>query len=118
MYVRIRAMLGGTAMVVGAIALAGCDNPTSPDHPNCLRPAPLLGSYDPAAPGFIVVYRNGVDAVAETKVLAAKYQFTPTSVWTAALQGFAAEMSPQAVAAVRCEPSVLDVEHNALVYAF
>ena len=118
MYLRIRAMLGGTAMVVGAIVLAGCDNATSPDHPSCLRPAPLLGSYYAAAPGFIVQYRNGVDAVAETKILAAKYQFTPSSVWTSALQGFAAEMSPRAVAGVRCEPSVLEVEHNALVYAF
>ena len=118
MHVNFRAMLGGPAMIVAAVALGACDNPSSPDHLDCAHPAPLLGHYDAAAPGFIVEYRNGIDAVAETKILAAKYHFTPTSVWTSALEGFAAEMSTQAVAGVRCEATVLEVEHNALVYAY
>lgn len=78
----------------------------------CAQPAPLLGRNDPAARGFIVVYTDGVDPVVETSRLAAKYDFTPAYVHTAALHGFAATLSPDALAALRCERCVAYVQHN------
>jgi hypothetical protein len=78
----------------------------------------LLGREDPAAPGVIVVYGEGVDVIAETNRLAIKYAFTPAYVYTAALHGFAAALTSEAVAGVRCEPSVAYVEHDAVVHAY
>lgn len=62
------------ARLVGVLAVltAGCqEGITSPDAPfallqsSCLSPAPVLGQFDPRAPGFIVVFDSGVDASAE-----------------------------------------------------
>jgi hypothetical protein len=109
-----RATLVAIVAAIGTTGLAACDDAIAPDQPQCLKPAPLLGSYDSRAPGYIVQYRDGVDPVAETSALAAKYQFTPTSVYTVALHGFAALLSAEAVAGVRCERTVLEVEHDAV----
>ena len=75
-------------------------------QPPCESPAALLGEFDPAAPGYIVVYREGVDAAGETDRLAMKYGFQPRFVYTHVLGGFSAELTPQTVAAVRCEATV------------
>jgi hypothetical protein len=82
-----------------------------------VQPAPVLGKYDPAAPGFIVQYRDGIDAVAETSRLASKYGFTPTYVYSAALRGFTASLTPDVVASLQCELSVANIEHDGVVHA-
>jgi hypothetical protein len=38
-------------------------------------------------------------------------------VYTAALQGFSAELTREVVAAVRCEPTVHYIEYDGLVHA-
>jgi hypothetical protein len=75
----------------------------------------LLGEENLAAPGYVVVFRTDVDAVAETARLAARYGFTATHIYTAALSGFSADLTSATVAAVRCEPSVSYVEHDGVV---
>ena len=75
-------------------------------QPLCENPARLLGQFDPQAPRYIVVYRDGVDAGAETDRLAIKYGFQPRFVYTHALGGFSAELTPSVVAALRCEATV------------
>ena len=103
------------ACLVGVLALlsVGCQQGiTSPDAPfqwlraSCSSPAPLLGHFDRRAPGFIVVFDSGVDASAEVRRLADLYGFTPRHVYTHALQGFSAELTPATLAAIRCETSV------------
>ena len=95
-----------------AVLMAGCGNASGPAG-LCADPAPLNGSPDPAAPRFIVMYREGTDAAAETSRLAERYDFTPRHVWTALL-GFSAELTPTALAGVRCEESVATVSHVAV----
>lgn len=107
----------GGAIGLLAITVAGCREVSAPNADRCAQPAPLLGRSDPAAPGFIIQYRDGVDAVAETGRLAGKYGFTPSYVYTAALHGFAAVLTAEVLAALRCEATVANVEHNALVHA-
>src|SRR5262249_23626446 len=80
--------------------------------PPCLSPAPLLGQFDPAVPRYIAVYRDGVDPGAETDRLATKFGFQPRFVYTHALAGFSAELSPPVVASVRCEARVDYVEFD------
>ena len=103
------------ARLVGVLAVlsVGCQQGiTSPDapfallQPSCLSPAPVLGQFDPRAPGFIVVFDSGVDASAEAPRLGALYGFTSRHVYTHALQGFSAELTPPILAAIRCETSV------------
>jgi peptidase inhibitor I9 len=103
------------ALLSSSLLLAvACHNSTGPQL-SCLQPAPLLGQANPMAPGYIVVYHSGVDPVAQTSRLAARYGFTPTHVYTAALLGFSASLTPASVAGLRCEPSVSYMEHDGVV---
>lgn len=84
-------------------------------EPPCADSAPLLGTYDPAAPGYLVLFHDSVDAAAEAARLAGKYGFTTTDVWTTGVKGFAALLSPGIVAVLRCESSVVLIEHDGVV---
>ena len=61
-------------------------------------------------------YQPGVEPVTETSRLGAKYDFVPVHVYTAALHGFAATLTPDAVAGLRCERSVANLEYNQVVH--
>ncbi|HUR83685.1 MAG TPA: protease inhibitor I9 family protein [Thermoanaerobaculia bacterium] len=81
-------------------------------QPACANPAPITFAQDPA-PGWIVVLDFSVDATKRVPELMAKYGFTPRFTYTAALKGFAAELTPQQIAALRCEPDMDFVEQDA-----
>ena len=107
-------------LVFGTVA-CGSSDATAPGpgpvplpalQPLCARPAQLLGVPDPAAPGYIVVFHAGVDAETETARLAAAYDFQPRHVYTAALEGFSAELTREVVAELRCVSTIDYVEHN------
>jgi hypothetical protein len=83
--------------------------------PACANPSRLDFTEHPA-PGWIVVYDAGHDPERLTAELAARHGFTPQYVYTAALSGFAAELSPAQVAAIRCEPAVDYVAQNGWVW--
>jgi hypothetical protein len=60
-------------------------------------------------------YRAGIDPKAVTEQLAATYGFTPIFVYTL-VPGFAAVVSEQALAAMRCDSRIESVEGNASFY--
>jgi hypothetical protein len=62
-------------------------------------------------PGYIVSYRSGTDVKAVTAELAATYGFTPTFVFDV-VPGFAAVLSEQALAGIRCDNRVASVEYD------
>jgi hypothetical protein len=70
----------------------------------------VFESADPKKRGFIVEYKTGIDPVSTTARFAKKYSFTPRFVWTLALNGFAADLSPKVLAGIRCEPEVRRIE--------
>jgi hypothetical protein len=80
-------------------------------------PAPLHGKASAAAGGYIVVYHDGTSPDAVTDELAAAHGFTPTHVFRNALLGFSAELSADALEAVRRHPAVKYVEHDGPVSA-
>ena len=94
------------------VLLQACNSSTEPfgAADACVE---VKGTFDPAAPGFIVSYNEGVDPVSTTSELETKYKFSATHVYTAALQGFSAELSASALSGVSCEPTVALIEHNA-----
>lgn len=125
----MRSSLVRTLPLLVGLALLGCRDATGPAaavHPaaraayavRCLQPAPLRGSYTPAAPGVIVTFHPGTAVEAEVTRLSAAYAFTPRFVYTHALEGFSADVPATTIAALRCESSVEAVEWNAVVTQF
>jgi hypothetical protein len=83
--------------------------------PPCADSVPLLGAFDPAAPGFIVRFQDTVNAESEATRLGLLYGFTATHVYAAAIRGFAADMPLSTVTVLRCEPKVASIEYNGIV---
>lgn len=90
--------------------------PACPESLPCANPAPLYGELHPETPGYIVVYRQGTDVAAETARLAARYGFVAQFVFQSAILGFSAQLTPETVSALRCEPSVQWIEFDVPVY--
>jgi hypothetical protein len=87
--------------------------------PSCSNPAALRGAFDPKAVGFIVVFVEGTtgpQVLEQVPLLAAKYGFTPDSVYDTVLQGFSAQLSVEQVAALRCDPLIDHITYNFAVY--
>jgi hypothetical protein len=87
------------------IAIAGCAHVAARE--NCVS---VFESADPTKRGFIVEYKDGIDPVSTTARFANKYSFTPRFVWTLALNGFAADLTPKVLAGIRCEPEVRRIQ--------
>ena len=83
--------------------------------PPCEAPAPLSNQVDPA-PGYIVMLELGLPIIPEVDRLTAKYYFRPIHVYRSPPGGFAAYLTPEVVAALRCEPTVKFIEENAYGY--
>lgn len=90
-------------MTLGSMA---CQRSTAPS--GCVD---VQGTFNPAAPAFIVSYQSGVDPIATTAELEAKYGFSARHVYTV-LPGFAAQLSNTALAGVRCEPVVASMSYD------
>jgi hypothetical protein len=107
------------APFITVMSILACRDAAAPNFdviaPACADPAPLGGEPDARAPGFIVVFEDNVEARPETNRLAEVYGFTPRYIYEFALQGFAADLTPDVVAAVRCEATVQSVSHDGFV---
>lgn len=99
-------------LLLAALTLTACGDQTVTGPGRlCANPAPLRGQANPRAPGYIVVYQDGTPASETTEQLARKYGFAPRHVYTV-FPGFAADLTTDALAGVRCESVVRYVEHN------
>ena len=83
----------------------------------CASPASLKGDRAEGPARYLVVfeYEEGRDTEALVSEMADEIGFEPTRVYTAALQGFAAELAPEALAGVRCASPVDYVERDGTV---
>ena len=82
----------------------------------CSNPAPLHEGEDAIPNQYIVVYKDNVaDAETLTTRLAKKHHFAPKHIYTHALKGFAAELSAEALAGLRCESAIDYVSPDQLV---
>lgn len=114
-----RLVVGLLSLVLAGTAACGSSdsNDLGPEslaalQPPCGHPAPLLGAPDPRAPGYIVVFHATIDAEREAARLAAAHGFQPRYVWTAALEGFSADLTREVVAELRCVSTVDFMEHD------
>jgi hypothetical protein len=103
---RTQILRGVTAAL---LVLSACEDalaPVAEPEPACTDPAPLVGEYDPRAPGYLVMFHSGR--------LAIKYGFEPRYVFPVT-SGFSADLDSATLAALRCEPTVSYVAYNAIV---
>ena len=86
--------------------------------PQCAEPASLNLAGPGAEPGqaWIVLLQPDTPADYIANVLPARYGYTPKSVYEA-ISGFVAELTPQQIASLRCDSTVLMVEQNVVVPA-
>ncbi|MFF6888958.1 S8 family peptidase [Streptomyces sp. NPDC012421] len=101
----VAALLTTGPALAGGAAVAATPEPT---------PAPLLSAGTNALPGqYIVTLRQSVDPAVLTKQLKLK----PSFVYTTAINGFAAALSPHQLDMVRKTPGVAAVEQDATASA-
>jgi hypothetical protein len=86
--------------------------------PNCKFPAPLEGSYQPTAPGYIVQLRGDTNSVVlGARTLAKMYGFKLHSVFESTGAFYTSSISQSALAKLRCESQVQLVEYNSITTA-
>jgi subtilisin family serine protease len=109
-------MKGRIAVVLSALLLAACaETATTPTAPLSQGPtlAPLLrGGPDAIAGTYIVVLKDEVDARGKAKEKAERKGGTLKHAYAAVLNGFAAELSEEALAEMRADPDVSYVEED------
>lgn len=82
--------------------------------PACKQPAPLQGQFNPKAPRYIVSYKVNVqDPAKETEALVNKHHFLVERDLPSVKLFFVKELTPQQLAALRCEPSIAYIEFDA-----
>jgi hypothetical protein len=104
----------GVALVLLAV-VSGCATTSSHRdiRPSCRAPAPLEGRFDPRAPNFVVELQPAADVSSVATDLAFRYAgFHPRSVFTGSTVLVAGEMTPQTVAALRCDAAVKSISHD------
>ena len=100
------------SLVVAAVALAACAEPLSTPPQAEADPSPVVAaSTTDVIPGqYIVVLRQRVNSRLVSSNMVSGVNGTLRHVYTAALRGFAANLSDAAVAALRANPDVEYVE--------
>jgi hypothetical protein len=99
-------------VVVVSTQLCGCGLNPLGLFAECLNPAPLVGQPDGAAPGYVVVFRDGTNPIQVTAQLEQKYGFKAKYVWQNVLLGFSAEFTTETREKIRCESSVKYMEFD------
>jgi hypothetical protein len=84
-----------------------------PVEPNCGAPAPIFLADVPAE-GWIIIFHDEVDAAVAAVHFGQKYGFTIRTLYEHAFKGFSSvDVSPAAIAGLRCESQVKVVQQNA-----
>jgi hypothetical protein len=107
--------------LLGALTLfgiSGCaDSRSHRDiSPLCTAPAKLEGHFDARAPGLVIELRPTAEAASVASDLAIRYGFPLRPLYSGdSLIVTTGSMTPQTVAALRCDPAVKTVGHDVLL---
>lgn len=103
-----RIVTGSTFAVIASVTLVGhAAEPAS----TCARPLTVEGR--PSDLGFVVIFvRDVADPETLASELGRRYGFSSDAIFTA-VKGFAVSaLTPQALEALRCEPTIRRIYHN------
>jgi subtilisin family serine protease len=105
------------AAILGAMLVPGCrpDGPSGPSESSGPI-SPAFSSAQAIPDQYIVVFKSSLpEPAAEARALVAQHGGTLRFTYTAAIKGFSAKLSPQAVDALRRNPNVASVEQDQVV---
>ncbi|MEJ7761028.1 MAG: S8 family peptidase [Gemmatimonadaceae bacterium] len=109
------------SIAVSVVALSACQEPAAPNRPQPPETGPVFAQQSnnqDVIPGqYIVVFRDDVDADATSDKLLRKFNAKSKYKYSAALKGFAGELSDAQVEALRGEPEVAYIEEDQVVQA-
>ena len=113
------------APLLAALALAACSDasqqPTAAPSPNQVQVplAPVYSKGDAGIPNdYIVVFKDDVaDALSKADAKALKHATTLKYKYDKVLKGFAATLTPAALAALQADPDVAYIEQDQVVEA-
>jgi subtilisin family serine protease len=115
-----------SAAMLAALALAACSDasnpPSAPASPQQIQAplAPVYSKGDDGIPNdYIVVYKDGVvtGPLSRASATVASLVGTPKYSYDAVLKGFAATLTPAALAALRANPDVAYIEQDQVMEA-
>ncbi len=101
------------ALFAGGIFVAGCM--TTPDvlAPPCNSPAVLDGKFHPGTPGYLISVQDSVTNVESlVQELASKHAFKPGSIMSSVGIFSVKTLTPQSLAALRCEPAIRGISFD------
>ena len=95
------------AIIVGSICMAACASAPDILTPPCSSPAMLDGRYHQRTPGYLISVQDNVTNVESlAQELAAKHGFKPDSIMSTFRIFSIKKITPEALAALRCEPTI------------
>ena len=97
-------------LVILATGLYGCSTAPRVLEPPCPTPAPLEGEWDRRAPGYMVILRSEPNPLALAQAFVEKHGLVTGSISRHVFT--IKEISPEALAALRCETFVKLVLRN------
>jgi hypothetical protein len=81
--------------------------------PSCSDPSPLEGEWHEETPGYLVSMRSSwMPALLRVTVLEWKYDFRAGRIFRSSRIFFISSISPQSLAALRCDLAIRYVEYN------
>jgi len=84
-------------------------------RPACKAPAPLSGKFDPQSPDFWIQLRPAAEMAFVVNDLATRYGIHPRSPLPEGEVITVGSMSPETVAALRCDPAVAAIGHDKVI---
>jgi hypothetical protein len=101
------------ALFAGTIFIAGCATDPEILPPPCSTPAVFAGNYHQSTPGYLVSVQDSVaDIESLVHELAAKHAFKPESIMSTVRIFSVEELTPGALAALLCEPTIAAISFN------
>jgi hypothetical protein len=97
----------------GSIFIAACAAAPEVLAPPCLSPAVLDGTYHRSTPGYLISVQESVTSIESlVRELASKYAFEPGSIMSTVKIFSVKTLTPHALAALRCEPTIRSISFN------
>lgn len=87
-----------------------------PLPPECEKPAPIYGKWNPETPGYLIGYKDTIKSYKQaTRALTNTYKLKVEKDFPAIKLFYVKELSHQQLAALRCEPAISYLEHDSMV---
>jgi hypothetical protein len=100
------------ALIIGSVVMG---NAVASARPPCSHPVRVAGHFDARAPNLHVLLKSDFEPNATANMLAQKYHFTLSAIWTHGPHGFAIkDIDRSLMSLLQCEPSIESMSFDAI----